>query len=70
MVFFGDLDHFYKAFASVYHRRLLYVGQLPCARQTTLVLSEMLTLLVIFTGESIWTKKRTISNSSRESLGH
>ena len=48
LAIFCDIDDFCKAFAPLYHHRLLHIGQRQRARQTTLALSEMLTLLVYF----------------------
>jgi hypothetical protein len=48
MAIFCDIDDFCKAFEPVYTRRLLHVGQRQRTRQTTLALSEILTLLVYF----------------------
>jgi hypothetical protein len=45
---FCDIDDCCKDFAPVHRRRLLHVGQRQRTRQTTLTLSERLTLLVYF----------------------
>ena len=55
MAIFCDLDDFCKAFAPVYDRCLLHAGQRHRARQTTLALSEILTLLVSVP----WSRDRT-----------
>jgi len=55
---FCDIDDFCKAFEPVYHRRLLHSGQRQRARQTTLALSEILTLLVYFH----WSHYRTFKH--------
>jgi hypothetical protein len=48
MAIFCDIDDFCKAFAPVYHRRLLHTGQRQRTGPTTLALSEILTLRVDF----------------------
>jgi hypothetical protein len=48
MAIFCDIDDCCKAFEPLSHRRLLHGGQRQRTRQTTLALSEMLTLLVYF----------------------
>src|SRR5215471_15832498 len=45
---FCDIDDFCNTFEPRYYRRLLYMGQRQRTRQTTLALSEILTLLVYF----------------------
>jgi hypothetical protein len=58
MAIFCDIDDFCKAFEPVYSRRLLHVGQRQRIRQTTLALSEILTLLVYFH----WSHYRTFTH--------
>lgn len=55
---FCDIDDFCKAFEPIYTRRLLHVGQRQRTRQTTLALSEILTLLVYFH----WSHYRTFKH--------
>jgi hypothetical protein len=57
-----DLDDFCKAFAPVYSRRLLHVGQRQRTRQTPLALSEILTRLVYFH----WSHSRTFQHDYTE----
>jgi hypothetical protein len=52
-----DMDDFCQAFAPVYARHLLHAGQRQRMRQTTLALSEILTLLVSFP----WSQYRTFT---------
>jgi hypothetical protein len=58
LALFCDSDDFCKAFEPVYARRLLHVGQRQRTRQTTLALSEILTLLVSFH----WSHYRTFQH--------
>jgi hypothetical protein len=58
MAIFCDIDDVCKAFEPVYTRRLLHVGQRQRTRQTTLALSEILTLLVYFP----WSHDRTFKH--------
>jgi Transposase DDE domain len=58
IVIFCAIDDFCKAFEPVYSRRLLHVGQRQRTRQTTLALSEILTLLVYFH----WSHYRTFKH--------
>src|SRR5687767_8218673 len=58
MAMFGDIDDVCKAFEPIYHRCLLHAGQRQRTRQTTLALSEMLTLLVYFH----WSHYRTFKH--------
>jgi transposase len=55
---FCDIDDFCKVFEPVYHRHLLHLGQHHRTRQTTLALSEILTLLVYFH----WSHYRTFKH--------
>ena len=55
---FCDIDDFCKAFAPVYDRHLLHIGQRHRTRQTVLALSEILTLLVYFH----WSHYRTFKH--------
>jgi transposase len=55
---FCDIDDFCKVFEPVYAQRLLYTGQRQRRRQTTLALSEILTLLVYFH----WSHYRTFKH--------
>jgi hypothetical protein len=55
---FCDIDDFCKAFEPGYARRLLHAGQRQRTRQTTLALSEILTLLVYFH----WSHYRTFKH--------
>ena len=55
---FCDIDDFCKAFAPLYHRCLLHGGQRQWSRQTTLTLSEIMTLLVYFH----WSHYRTFKH--------
>lgn len=55
---FCDMDDFCKAFAPVYDRCLLHTGPRHRTRQTTLALSELLTLLVYFH----WSHYRTFKH--------
>jgi hypothetical protein len=55
---FCDIDDFCKTFEPVYDRGLLHVGQRQRRRQTTLALSEILTLLVYFH----WSHYRTFKH--------
>src|SRR6516165_5049884 len=55
---FCDMDDFCKAFEPMYARRLLHAGQRQRQRQTTLALSEILTLLVYFH----WSHYRTFKH--------
>jgi hypothetical protein len=48
MALFGAIDDVCKGVEPVYHRGLLHAGQRQRTRQTTLALSEILTLLVSF----------------------
>jgi hypothetical protein len=57
---FCDMDDFCKAFAPVYDRCLLHTGHRHRTRQTTLALSEMLTLLVYVH----WSHYRTCKHDS------
>jgi hypothetical protein len=64
---FCDIDDFCKAFEPIYPRRLLHIGQRQRARQTTLALSEILTLLVSFH----WSHYRTFKHYYTEYVaGH
>jgi hypothetical protein len=58
LAIFCDIDDFCKAFEPVSHRRLPHVGQRQRMRQTTLALSEILTLLVYFR----WSHYRTFKH--------
>jgi hypothetical protein len=55
---FCDIDDFCKTFEPVYTRGLLHTGQRQRIRQTTLALSEILTLLVYFH----WSHYRTFKH--------
>jgi Transposase DDE domain len=55
---FCDIDDFCKTFEPVYHRCLLQAGQRQRTRQTTLALSEIMTLLVYFH----WSHYRTFKH--------
>jgi Transposase DDE domain len=55
---FCDIDDFCKTFEPLYHRRRLQEGQRQRTRQTTLALSEVMTLLVYFH----WSHYRTFKH--------
>jgi hypothetical protein len=55
---FCDIDDFCKAFEPIYAQRLLHTGHRHRPRQTTLALSEILTLLVYFH----WSHYRTFKH--------
>src|SRR5215510_1977676 len=59
---FCDMDDCCKAFEPVYARRLLHASQRQRQRQTTLALSELLTLLVYVH----WSHDRTFKHSYTE----
>jgi len=62
MTLFCDIDDFCTTFAPMYYRRWLHMSQRPRTRQTTLALSEILTLLVSFH----WSHYRTFKHDSTE----
>ena len=62
LAIFGDIDDFCKACEPLYHHRLRHLGQRQRARQTTLALSELLTLLVSLHGSPY----RTFTHYSTE----
>ena len=55
---FCDIDDFCKTFAPVYHQHLLQSDRRVRLRQTTLTLSEIMTILVYFH----WSHYRTFKH--------
>jgi hypothetical protein len=58
LALFCDMDDFCKTFEPVYVRGLLHTGQCQRTRQTTLTLSEIMTILVYFH----WSHYRTFKH--------